>query len=63
MARKVGSVGLIDLAHEASTVRNILIVFKGLALIGSRGDNETTSELMMRVLPLVTNDVLRLVMH
>ncbi len=63
MARRGGSVGLIGLCHGASTFKSTPIVLKELALIGSRGYNETTWALMMNVLPRVAGDVLRLVTH
>ena len=63
MTRKGGSVGLIGLCHAASTVKSTPVVIKELALIGSRGYNETTWTLMMNVLPRVERDVLRLITH
>lgn len=63
MARKGGSVGLIGLCHGPSTFTSTPIVLKELALIGSRGYNETTWTVMMSVLPNVVNDVLRLITH
>lgn len=63
LTRRGGSVGLIGLCHGASTIKSTPIVLKELALIGSRGYNETTWSLMMNVLPEVVNDVLRLVTH
>ena len=63
MTRKGGSVGLIGLCHAASTVKSTPVVIKELALIGSRGYNETTWSLMMNVLPRVEHDVLKLITH
>lgn len=63
MARRGGSVGLIGLCQGASTFRSTPIVLKEIALIGSRGYNETTWALCMTVLPRVAKDVLRLVTH
>lgn len=63
LTRKGGSVGLIGLCHAASVVKSTPIVIKELALIGSRGYNETTWSLMMTVLPQVERDLLRLVTH
>lgn len=63
MARRGGSVGLIGLCHGASVLKSTPIVLKELALVGSRGYNETTWSLMMNVLPSVVTDVLRLVTH
>ena len=63
MARRGGSVGLIGLCHGPSTLRSTPVVLKELALIGSRGYNETTWRLTMSVLPQVATDVLRLVTH
>jgi threonine dehydrogenase-like Zn-dependent dehydrogenase len=63
MTRKGGSVGLIGLCHAASTVKSTPVVIKELALVGSRGYNETTWSLMMNVLPRVERDVLKLITH
>jgi threonine dehydrogenase-like Zn-dependent dehydrogenase len=63
MTRKGGSVGLIGLCHAASTFKSTPVVIKELALIGSRGYNETTWTLMMNVLPRVAHDVLKLITH
>lgn len=63
LARRGGSVGLIGLCHGASTFRSTPVVLKELALIGSRGYNETTWTSMMTVLPKVARDVLKLVTH
>lgn len=63
MTRRGGSVGLIGLCHGPSTFKSTPVVLKELALIGSRGYNETTWTLMLQVLPRVVGDVLRLVTH
>jgi 2-desacetyl-2-hydroxyethyl bacteriochlorophyllide A dehydrogenase len=63
MARRGGSVGLIGLCHGTSTLQSTPVVLKELALIGSRGYNQTTWRLTMSVLPQVATDVLRLVSH
>lgn len=63
MTRKGGSVGLIGLCHAGSVFKSTPVVIKELALIGSRGYNETTWSLMMTVLPRVERDVLRLITH
>lgn len=63
MARRGGSIGLIGLCHGASTFKSTPIVLKEVALIGSRGYNETTWTLMMTVLSQVVSQVLRLVTH
>lgn len=63
MARKGGSIGLIGLCHAASTFKSTPVVLKELALIGSRGYNETTWALMMNLLPRVEHNVLRLITH
>lgn len=63
MTRRAGSVGLIGLCHGPSSFKSTPIVLKELALIGSRGYNETTWALMMNVLPRVAGDVLKLVTH
>ena len=46
-------------AHGADTP----VVLKELSLVGSRGYNETTWQLMMGVLPEVVGQVLQLVTH
>ena len=51
MCRKGGRIGLIGLCHEASILKSTPVVLKELALIGSRGYNETTWSIMMSVLP------------
>ena len=63
LTRRGGSVGLIGLCHAPSTLKSTPVVLKELALIGSRGYNETTWTLMLQVLPRVVGDVLRLVTH
>lgn len=63
MARRGGSVGLIGLCHGPSTLRSTPIVLKEIALIGSRGYNETTWRHTMTVLPQVATDVRKLVTH
>lgn len=62
MTRRGGSVGLIGLCHGPSTLRRLRPSCE-LALIGSRGYNETTWTLMMNILPRVSVDVLKLVTH
>lgn len=63
MTRRGGSVGMIGLCHGPSTFHSTPVVLKELALIGSRGYNETTWRLMMTVLPQVAPDLLKLVTH
>ncbi|MEZ5844790.1 MAG: alcohol dehydrogenase catalytic domain-containing protein [Hyphomicrobiaceae bacterium] len=63
MARKSGRVCLIGLCHRPSTLASVPIVLKELEVIGSRGYNDTTWRLMMRALPAVERDVLKLVTH
>jgi 2-desacetyl-2-hydroxyethyl bacteriochlorophyllide A dehydrogenase len=63
LCRRGGSIGLIGLCHEPSRLRSTPVVLKELALIGSRGYNETTWSIMMQVLPAVCDDVLKLVTH
>ncbi len=63
MARRGGSVGLIGLCHGPSTLKSTPVVLKELALIGSRGYNETTWRLTMNVLPQLAAEVLKLVTH
>lgn len=63
MTRRSGAVGLIGLCHAPSQILSTPIVLRELALIGSRGYNETTWALMMRTLPMVVNSVKRLITH
>lgn len=63
LARRGGSVGLIGLCHGPSTIRSTPIVLKEIALIGSRGYNETTWSIMLNALPKVESQVLKLVTH
>ena len=63
LVRRGGSVGLIGLCHDSSTLRSTPVVLKELVLIGSRGYNETTWRLTMSVLPQVATDVMKLVTH
>lgn len=63
LARRGGSVGLIGLCHGPSQVLSTPIVLRELAIVGSRGYNETTWALMMRNLPVVVHSVLQLITH
>jgi 2-desacetyl-2-hydroxyethyl bacteriochlorophyllide A dehydrogenase len=63
LSRRGGSVALIGLCHGPSTLRSTPVVLKELAVIGSRGYNETTWRLTMSVLPQVARNVMRLVSH
>jgi 2-desacetyl-2-hydroxyethyl bacteriochlorophyllide A dehydrogenase len=63
MTRRGGAVGLIGLCHGPSQILSTPVVLRELALIGSRGYNETTWALMMRTLPAVESAVRRLVTH
>ncbi len=63
MTRRGGSIGLIGLCHGGGFFRSTPVVLKELSLIGSRGYNETTWQLMMGVLPEVVGQVLQLVTH
>jgi 2-desacetyl-2-hydroxyethyl bacteriochlorophyllide A dehydrogenase len=63
MSRRSGRVGLIGLCHGNTVFKSTPIVLKELELIGSRGYNETTWSLMMRVLPAIASDVQKLVTH
>jgi threonine dehydrogenase-like Zn-dependent dehydrogenase len=63
MCRRGGRIGLIGLCHESGVFRSTPVVLKELALIGSRGYNETTWSIMMSVLPGVCDDVRKLVTH
>jgi threonine dehydrogenase-like Zn-dependent dehydrogenase len=63
LSRRTGRIGLIGLCHGATTFKSTPIVLRELEVIGSRGYNEATWTLMMRQLPSVATDVLRLVTH
>ncbi len=63
MTRRGGSIGLIGLCHGGGFFRSTPVVLKELSLVGSRGYNETTWQLMMGVLPEVVGQVLQLVTH
>lgn len=63
MARRGGQVGLIGLCHGPSELKSTPIVLRELALIGSRGYNETTWAIMMRILPSVVGSVSKLISH
>lgn len=63
LTRRGGSVGLIGLCHGPSTLKSTPVVLKELALIGSRGYNETTWRLTMKALPQLATEVLKLVTH
>lgn len=63
MCRRGGRIGLIGLCHESGAFKSTPVVLKELALIGSRGYNETTWSIMLSVLPGVCADVLKLVTH
>lgn len=63
VARRTGRIGLIGLCHGATTMKTTPIVLRELELIGSRGYNETTWTLMMRHLPAVVGDVMKLITH
>ncbi|SFB30380.1 L-iditol 2-dehydrogenase [Rhizobium sp. NFR07] len=63
LSRRTGRIGLIGLCHGATTFKSTPIVLRELEVIGSRGYNETTWSLMMRQLPAVAGDVLKLVTH
>jgi threonine dehydrogenase-like Zn-dependent dehydrogenase len=63
MARRSGRVALIGLCHGNTVFESTPVVLKELELIGSRGYNETTWSLMLRTLPAIARDVLKLVTH
>lgn len=63
MSRRGGRIGLVGLCQAASELRSTPIVLRELEIIGSRGYNQTTWETMMKVLPAVTGQILRLVTH
>ncbi|MDF1792443.1 MAG: alcohol dehydrogenase catalytic domain-containing protein [Thalassobaculaceae bacterium] len=63
MASKAGRVGLIGLCHGPATVVTTPTVLKELEIIGSRGYNDPTWRLTMRLLPVLAGDVMRLITH
>lgn len=63
LARRTGRIGLIGLCHCESHVLTTPLVLRELTMIGSRGYNDTTWSVMMRVLPKIEPQVLALVSH
>lgn len=63
LTRRTGRIGLIGLCHGESHFMTTPIVLRELAMIGSRGYNDTTWSVMMRVLPRIETQVLSLVSH
>ncbi|WP_417678873.1 zinc-dependent alcohol dehydrogenase [Roseibium sp.] len=60
---KAGRAGLIGLCHSPANAITTPVVLKEMELIGSRGYNDTTWRLAMRLLPGVSKDLMRLVTH
>ena len=63
LAGKAGRIGLIGLCHGSSDVITTPAVLKELELIGSRGYNDTTWRLAMRLLPTLAKDLAPLITH
>lgn len=63
LARRTGRIGLIGLCHCESHFLLTPLVLREISLIGSRGYNDTTWTVMMRVLPSIEEKVLALVSH
>jgi 2-desacetyl-2-hydroxyethyl bacteriochlorophyllide A dehydrogenase len=63
MVRRAGTVCLVGLCHAPSTLRSTPIVLREVSLVGSRGYNSATWDLVAKVLPLVAGDLPRLVSH
>ena len=63
LAGKAGRIGLIGLCHGPSQVITTPAVLKELELIGSRGYNDTTWRLAMRVLPAIAGSLKPLITH
>src|SRR6218665_3163968 len=61
LSRRTGRIGLIGLCHGETVFRSTPIVLRELEIIGSRGYNETTWSLMMRQLPSVVGDVMKII--
>ncbi|RST83915.1 hypothetical protein EJC49_21905 [Aquibium carbonis] len=63
LAAKAGRVGLIGLCHGPASFVTTPAVLKELELIGSRGYNDPTWRLVMRLLPAVAPTIMKLVTH
>ncbi|WP_198174264.1 zinc-dependent alcohol dehydrogenase [Mesorhizobium xinjiangense] len=63
LAGKAGRVGLVGLCHGPATFVTTPAVLKELELIGSRGYNDPTWCLMMRLLPALAPAIMKLVTH
>lgn len=63
LARKGGRIGLIGLCHGAAPFDSLPLVFRELAVVGSRAYNETTWRQMMALLPALAGDLVRLISH
>ncbi len=63
LARRTGRLGLIGLCRSPSTFVTTPVVLRELELIGSRGYNDTSWSLMMRILPGIAADLKTLVTH
>ncbi|MFY0633780.1 MAG: alcohol dehydrogenase catalytic domain-containing protein [Vannielia sp.] len=63
LVRKAGRIGLIGLCHGPATFVTTPAVLKEIQLTGSRAYNDPTWRLVMKILPKVAPQVLRLVTH
>ncbi|HEX6463767.1 MAG TPA: alcohol dehydrogenase catalytic domain-containing protein, partial [Vicinamibacterales bacterium] len=63
IVRKAGRIALIGLPGTASTIETTPLVMRQLELIGTRGYNDSTWPLTMKLLDRITDDVLKLISH
>ena len=63
IARKAGRVALIGLPGTASSIETTPVVMRQVELIGTRGYNDSTWPLTIRMLDRVTDDALKLITH
>lgn len=63
LSRRGGTIALIGLAAQTSEAVMTPVVLRELTLLGSRGYNETTWNRLVRVLPRVQEQALRLISH
>ena len=63
LARKEGRVALIGLPGTPSTIETVPVVMRQVELIGTRGYNDSTWPLTIKLLERITEDALKLITH
>jgi threonine dehydrogenase-like Zn-dependent dehydrogenase len=63
IVRKAGRVALIGLPGNASTLETTPLVMRQVELIGTRGYNDSTWPLTIKLLERITGDALKLITH